>query len=80
MNQFWLIGLFSLLHTSLLPGQNAADSDAQPMIVNAHAGPEYGKPIPFTRANVLRLLRAGHWVQAQIDALASNRAIHRRNV
>jgi hypothetical protein len=49
MIQFCLMGLFSLLSTTLLPGQDAAVSNAQPMIVNAHPGPEYGTPIPFRK-------------------------------
>lgn len=32
-----------------------------------------GQPVPFNHAAVLRLLRAGVWVQAQIDAFASDR-------
>ncbi len=39
---------------------------------------EAGAPLPFTRANVVRLLRAAHWVQAQVDAIASDRSIHRK--
>ena len=35
---------------------------------------EDGRPIPFTTANVLRLLRAAQWVEAQVDAFASSRA------
>lgn len=30
-------------------------------------------PVPFSFANVVRLLRAGTWVQAQIDAFAADR-------
>lgn len=37
---------------------------------------EDGKPVPFSTANVLRLLRV-HWVQEQVDAFASDRAAHR---
>src|SRR3989338_101186 len=32
-----------------------------------------GKPVPFSFENVLRLLRAGVWVQSQIDAFAADR-------
>lgn len=38
---------------------------------------EDGQPVPFTHANVLRLLRAAHWVQAQVDGFASDRAAFR---
>ena len=38
---------------------------------------EDGQPVPFTHANVLRLLRAATWVQAQIDAFAADRAAFR---
>lgn len=34
---------------------------------------EDGKPVPFSFANVLRLLRASKWVQAQADAFAADR-------
>lgn len=34
---------------------------------------EDGKPLPFSFANVLRLLRAARWVQVQVDAFASDR-------
>lgn len=37
---------------------------------------EDGKPVPFSTANVLRLLRV-HWVEIQVDAFADNRAAHR---
>lgn len=37
---------------------------------------EDGKPVPFSTANVLRLLRV-HWAQEQVDAFASDRAAHR---
>lgn len=37
---------------------------------------EDGKPVPFSTANLLRLLRV-HWVQQQIDAFAADRAAHR---
>ncbi|GGO55245.1 hypothetical protein SAMN05444398_103284 [Roseovarius pacificus] len=35
---------------------------------------EDGEPVPFTHANVVRFLRAGAWVQAQVDGFASDRA------
>lgn len=38
---------------------------------------EEGEPLPFTHANVLRLLRAAAWVQAQVDGFASDRAAFR---
>lgn len=38
---------------------------------------EDGSPIPFTHANVLRLLRAAYWVQQQVDGFASDRAAFR---
>lgn len=38
---------------------------------------EDGEPVPFSHANVLRLLRAAVWVQAQIDSFASDRAAFR---
>lgn len=34
---------------------------------------EDGKPVPFSFANVLRLLKASKWVQAQADAFAADR-------
>lgn len=37
---------------------------------------EDGKPVPFTTKNLLRVLRV-HWVQAQVDAFASDRSIFR---
>ena len=37
---------------------------------------EDGKPVPFSTANLLRLLRV-HWVQEQADAFAADRAAHR---
>ena len=37
---------------------------------------EDGQPLPFTTANLLRLLRVS-WVQQQVDAFASDRAAHR---
>ncbi|EGJ21675.1 hypothetical protein RSWS8N_06315 [Cereibacter sphaeroides WS8N] len=36
-----------------------------------------GEPVPFTHANVVRLLRAATWVEAQIDAYAADRRAHR---
>jgi hypothetical protein len=35
---------------------------------------ELGEPLPFTQANVLRLLRAAQWVHEQVDTMAGNRA------
>lgn len=37
---------------------------------------EDGQPLAFTTSNLLRLLRV-QWVQAQVDAFASDRAAHR---
>lgn len=34
---------------------------------------EDGQPIPCTHANVLRVLRASRWLQAQVDAFAADR-------
>ncbi|AXQ94010.1 hypothetical protein LV780_09495 [Cereibacter azotoformans] len=39
---------------------------------------EDGKPVPFSHANVVRVLRAATWVQAQVDAFAADRRTHRR--
>lgn len=38
---------------------------------------EDGEPVPFNHANVVRLLKAASWVQAQVDAYASDRAAFR---
>lgn len=38
---------------------------------------EAGEPVPFTHGNVLRLLRAAPWVQAQVDSFAADRAAFR---
>lgn len=38
---------------------------------------EDGEPVPFNHANVVRLLKAATWVQAQIDGFASDRAAFR---
>lgn len=38
---------------------------------------EDDEPVPFTHANVVRLLKAATWVQAQVDAYASDRAAFR---
>lgn len=35
---------------------------------------EDGAAVPFSQANVLRLLRSAQWVYEQIDAMAGNRA------
>lgn len=37
---------------------------------------EDGEPVPFSTANLLRLLRV-HWVQEQVDAFAADREAHR---
>lgn len=37
---------------------------------------EEGQPVPFSQANVIRLLNAA-WVQAQVDDFASNRTASR---
>lgn len=39
---------------------------------------EDGQPVPFSHANIVRLLKSATWVQAQIDAFASDRAAFRR--
>lgn len=33
-----------------------------------------GKPIPFGQKNIIRVFRAGAWIQAQVDAFAGDRA------
>ncbi len=38
---------------------------------------EDGQPVPFNHANVVRLLRAAVWVQAQVDAFAADRRMFR---
>lgn len=38
---------------------------------------EDGEPVPFTHANVVRLLKAAQWVQSQVDGFASDRAAFR---
>lgn len=40
---------------------------------------EDGEPVPFTHRNIIRLLKAGAWVQAQVDAFAADRSAHRGN-
>ncbi|TDK38598.1 hypothetical protein E2F50_00080 [Rhizobium deserti] len=35
---------------------------------------EDGKPLPMTQKNVLRVLKAGVWIQAQVDAFAGDRS------
>lgn len=35
---------------------------------------ENGNPIPFTHKNVVRLLSVGTWIEAQVDAFASDRS------
>lgn len=37
---------------------------------------EDGKPVPFSTANLLRLLKV-HWCAEQVDAFAADRAAHR---
>lgn len=39
---------------------------------------EEGEPVPFSHANVVRLLKAAAWVQAQVDAFAGDRASFRK--
>lgn len=39
---------------------------------------EAGEPLPFNQSNVVRVLKAGAWVQAQVDSFASDRAAFRR--
>jgi len=34
---------------------------------------EDGKPVPFNHSNVVRVLKAAAWVQAQVDAFAADR-------
>lgn len=38
---------------------------------------EDGQPVPFTHQNVVRVLRMARWLQAQVDAFASDRAAFR---
>ena len=38
---------------------------------------EDGEPVPFSHANVQRVLRAASWVQAQVDSFAGDRAAFR---
>lgn len=38
---------------------------------------EDGEPVPFSQANVVRLLKAALWVQQQVDGFASDRAAFR---
>ena len=35
---------------------------------------EDGKPVPMSHRNVVRVLRAGTWIQSQVDAFAGDRA------
>ena len=37
---------------------------------------EDGAAVPFSQANVLRLLRSARWVEEQVDAMAGNRAAY----
>jgi hypothetical protein len=41
---------------------------------------EVGQKLPLTHANVVRLLKAAAWVQAQVDGFASDRAAFRKSV
>lgn len=38
---------------------------------------EDGQPVPFNHATVVRVLKSAHWLQAQVDAFASDRAAFR---
>lgn len=38
---------------------------------------EDGEPLPFTHKNAVRLLRAGRWIQEQVEAFASDRHAYR---
>ena len=38
---------------------------------------EDDQPVPFSQSNVMRLLRAASWVQAQIDSFAADRSAFR---
>ncbi|SFP62896.1 hypothetical protein [Tranquillimonas alkanivorans] len=38
---------------------------------------EDGEPVPFSQKNVIRVLSSAQWVQAQVDAFASDRAAFR---
>lgn len=35
---------------------------------------EGGRPLPFGQKNIVRVFRAGAWIQAQVDAFAGDRA------
>lgn len=35
---------------------------------------ENGEDLPFSQKNIVRVFRAGAWIQAQVDAFAGNRA------
>lgn len=35
---------------------------------------EDGQPVPFTHANVVRVLRLARWIEGQVDGFASDRA------
>lgn len=39
---------------------------------------EDGQAIPCTNANILRVLKAGAWLQAQVDACAADRTAYRQ--
>lgn len=38
---------------------------------------EDGEPVPFNHATVVRVLKAAHWLQSQVDGFASDRAAFR---
>ncbi|GGA81270.1 hypothetical protein GCM10011491_05690 [Brucella endophytica] len=38
---------------------------------------ENGQPVPFNHRNVVRVLSAGTWIQAQVDAFAADRSAFR---
>lgn len=37
---------------------------------------EDGEPVVFSHASVVRLLKAAHWVQVQVDVYASDRSVY----
>lgn len=39
---------------------------------------ENDDPLPISHANIVRLLKAANWVQAQVDSFASDRAAFRK--
>ncbi|WP_026479346.1 hypothetical protein [Ahrensia sp. 13_GOM-1096m] len=38
---------------------------------------EAGEPIPFNHSNVVRVLKAGTWLQSQVDSAAGDRSLFR---